>query len=694
MLVSRRFVRALFALPLVATLGAAQPGGDASPAPSTPVNGLPAENFDTAVAPSADFYRFAVGGWMAHHPVPPDRSYFGVDTEIEQRDEVRLQAILASPDVTEAPPGSERRKLGDYYAACSDVAGIEREGTAALQPVFRRIDALAAPRGLAALAAAGARLRSPDDGIAPLFSFYSEQDPRDATRVIGSLSQGGIALSSRDYYIATDEDSRKVRAAYADAVRATFLLLGDDASGAERETRAVLDIETRIARASRTADALRDPVANFHPMSPAQLRALAPHFDWNAYFAGIGLAAAHATRIDVGQPEVVAELDRLIASEPVAAWKSYLRWHVVYGRGVALPKRFEEVQFAFNTVLQGTRVEPPRTRLCTSATNRVLGFALGHIFVDRYFPPAARERARAEVAAIKAALQADIQTLPWMSAPSRAAALVKLSKLNTSKVGYPDRWRDYSTMRIERDDFLADVFAGAQFQFDREIAKIGKPVDRSDWDFPPQTVDAAYDPALNQITIPAGILQAPFFDPNVDDAVNFGGIGAVVGHELTHGFDDEGSQYDGDGNLRAWLAPADAKRFHARIACIIKQADAYEVAPGVHLNGKLVAGEATADLGGTVLALRALEAAERDKPQPAPLDGYTPQQRFFLGYALSWAASERPEFERNQVRSDPHPVPRYRTNATVADMDEFYAAFSIPPATPMYRAPADRCRIW
>jgi predicted metalloendopeptidase len=666
----------------------------AATADSPAAIGVAPENFDLKTSPATDFYRFADGGWLARNPVPPDRAYYGVDTEVQQRDEVRLQAILESPQVSDAPAGSERRKLGDFYAACTDLDGIEASGVTALRPFFAKIAALSAPGGLAALAAAGARLRSPDDGVAPLFAFYSEQDPRDATRVIASLSQGGTALSSRDYYLATDPGSRAVRSAYVRSLRATFGLLGDDAASANREAAAVLEIETQLARALRTPDALRDPVANTHPMAPARLAALAPHFDWNAYFAGLGLSPARAARIDVGQPETVAALDRLIVREPLSAWKSYLRWHVVYGRGSALPRRFERVQFDFYRVLEGTRAEPPRGRLCTSATNRVLGFALGHIFVERYFSPAARERARTEVASIKAALRADIATLPWMSRPSRSAALAKLAKLNTSKVGYPDRWRDYSAMRIERADFLADVLAAAQFQFDREIAKIGKPVDRSDWDFPPQTVDASYDPSLNQITIPAGILQAPFFDPDVDDAVNFGGIGAVVGHELTHGFDDEGSQYDGDGNLRAWLAPADAKKFHARIACIVKQADAYAVAPGLHLNGKLVAGEATADLGGTVLALRAFQAAERGKAPQPEIGGYTPLQRFFLGYAASWRTSERPEYERNQVLSDPHPVARYRTDATVSDMDEFYAAFSIPPSTPMYRAPGDRCRIW
>ena len=696
----RRFARVALALPLaallipLALLRATPLSADAPPTEASAVTGVATENFDRSVPPSTDFYRFANGGWLARNPVPADRSIYGVDTEVQKQNEARLRGILESQAVAEAPVGTERRKLGDYYWACNDVEGLDYHGFRSLQPFLGAIGALRSSAQLAGLAAAGARVRAPDDGLAPLFSFYSEQDPRDATRVIGTVNQGGIALSSRDYYIAADAASRKIRAVYLAALTATFRLLHDSPSQAAAEARATLEIETAIARASRTADALRDPVANYHPLSPAQLAALAPHFEWPAYFAGIGLAPARTARIDVGQPEVVAALDRLIVREPLAAWQSYLRWHLIFGRGYALPQGFEKVQFALNRELTGTRAEPLRTSLCTRAVNRVMGFALGHIFVERYFSPAARERARTEVASIKAALKADIATLPWMSPPSRRAALAKLAKLNTSKVGYPDRWRDYSALRVRRDDFLGDVFAAAQFQFDREVAKIGKPVDHNDWDFPPQTVDAEYDPSLNEIVIPAGILQAPFFDPAADDAVNFGGIGAVVGHELTHGFDDEGSQYDGDGNLRAWMAPADAKKFHARIACIVAQADAYRVLPGLHLNGKLVVGEATADLGGTVLALRALEASERGKPAAPAIDGFTPLQRFFIGYAASWRTSVRPEYERMMALSDPHPPAPYRTNATVSDMDAFYTAFAIAPGTPMYRASADRCRIW
>jgi len=329
---------------LATLLGAAVPDAPAAV-------GVAPENLDPKVSPATDFYRFANGGWLARNPVPPDRSYYGVDTEVQQRDEVRLQAILESPQVADAPAGSERRKLGDFYAACTDLDGIEAGGVAALRPIFTQIAALSAPQGLAALAAAGARLRSPDDGIAPLFAFYSEQDPRDARRVIGSLSQGGTALSSRDYYLAADPASRAVRSAYLRLLRATFGLLGDVAASATREAAAVLEIETQLARASLTPDALRDPVANTHPMGPAGLAALAPHFAWGAYFASLGLSPARVARVDVGQPETLAALDRLIVREPLSAWKSYLRWHVVYGRGSALPQGFARAQLAFYRVL-------------------------------------------------------------------------------------------------------------------------------------------------------------------------------------------------------------------------------------------------------------------------------------------------------------------------------------------------------
>jgi predicted metalloendopeptidase len=472
------------------------------------------------------------------------------------------------------------------------------------------------------------------------------------------------------------------------------LTLLDGATAANRETADVLRLETALARVSKEPDALRDPFANYNPMPLARLAALAPAFDWPAYFTRIGVSGPALARIDVGQPAFVAGFGAMLRSEPLGAWKSYLRWHILSGVGIALPQPFRDARFAFRRAVYGVTKQAERSRTCTDALDGALGFAVGKIYVAQYFPPAARERARREVASIRAALRADIDTVPWMSPATRAAARRKLAKFSTLKVGYPDRWRDYTALEIERANFLGDVIAGNRFAFARDAAKIGKPVDRTEWGLTPQTVNAYYDPSMNEIVIPAGILEPPFFDPNADDAVNFGGIGVVIGHEMTHGYDDQGSDYDGDGNLHPIVTPADSARFRKRVACIIDQANAYRTSSGLHLNGKLVAGEATADLGGLTLAYRAMEAAFAKRGRPAAIDGFTPEQRYYLSFAQIWRENDRPQAVRAQVLDDPHPVAPYRVNGTVSDEPEFDRAFAIAPGSPMFRSPTERCAVW
>jgi putative endopeptidase len=477
-------------------------------------------------------------------------------------------------------------------------------------------------------------------------------------------------------------------------VRTAFALLGDRPAQAARETSAVMSIETSLARISRSPEALRDPFANYHPIALAQLAGLAPDFGWLAYFDAAGVGPAALRRIDVNQPEFVAAFGALARTVPLAKWKSYLRWRDVDAASVALPAPFRTARFTFTRVVYGAKEQPPRERTCTEASDAALGFAIGKIYVAKYFPPAARERARAEIAAIRAALRDDIVTVAWMSRDTRAAALAKLAKLGTSKVGYPDRWRDYSNLRVDRADFLGDVLGANRFAFERDIAKIAKPLDRGEWGLTPQTVNAYYDPSNNEIVIPAGILQAPFFDADADDAVNFGGIGAVIGHEMTHGYDDQGSDFDGDGNLHPIVSKADAARFHARVACIVDQLNAFRTADGTHLSGKLDAGEATADLGGLTLAYRAMEAQFAKTGHPAPLGGFTAEQRFFLSFAQIWRENQRPPAERAQILGDPHPIARYRVDGTLADSSEFVGIFDVEPDQAMYRPPEQRCTIW
>jgi len=660
-----------------------------APSPAA-VDVLDAADRDASVSPAVDFYDFAVGGWRKSHPIPADRTSWGSFDELVRRNELRVRTILGSPDQTLAPVGSERRKIGDFYAACNDVAGIEEQGLGGLQPELRAI-AAAGRSALAPLVAHGAQIAAED---APGVAFGSEQDPKAATSVIASVSQGGLTLPNRDYYLAADARSVEIRRAFTTLLRTSFARLGDDPATAGAEAASVLRIETALARVSKEPGDLRDPYANYHPMSLERLAQAAPGFDWRAYFVALGVAPPAFAHIDVNQPGFAAGFASLTRSESLEAWKSYLRWHDLYAANSALPVAFRNARFAFNAVVYGVKAQPPRQRTCANATDAALGFAVGKIYVAAYFPPTARARARAEIAAIRTTLADDIGHLAWMSPQTRAAALHKLAKLGTFKVGYPSRWRDYSSLRIARGDYLGDVLAANRFAFVRDARKIGKPLDRSEWGLTPQTVNAYYDPSMNEIVVPAGILEKPFFDPEADDAVNFGGIGVVIGHEMTHGYDDEGSDFDGDGNLNPIVTKADAVRFHARVACIVNQLAAYKSSVGPRLNGRLDAGEATADLGGLTLSYRAMEAAFAKTGRPAPLGGFTAEQRFYLAYAELWRENQRPQAERAQILGDPHPIARYRVDGTVADAPAFDLAFHVKPGDPMYRPPAKRCAIW
>ncbi|MDQ2908658.1 MAG: M13 family metallopeptidase [Candidatus Eremiobacteraeota bacterium] len=680
------FTRAALSIAFFATF--ALPTGAAAP------TALPPSNFDRSVASSADFYRFAVGGWLAKNTIPLDRTSWGTFDELEQRNERRVRAILESHTQTAAQPGSERRKIGDFYASCIDVARIARAGISGLRPQLARIDALTSRAQLAGLIESGDALDGAAPENVPALAFGSEQDPKEATRVIAGIAQGGLSLPTRDYYLANDARSKAIRAAFLTYLNRVFSLLGDDTVQARTESNAVMSLETTLARASKTPDALRDPFANYHPMTLAGVERLAPHFEWRTYFTQAGLDSQGTARIDVGQPAFFTALDGLAAAAPLAQWKSYLRWHAAAGGAAALPKPYRDANFAFAHELYGIARQPARTRTCVQMTDAGLGFAVGKVYVAQYFSPAARARARAEIALIKASLHNDIEHVPWMGPQTRAAALAKLAKLSTVKVGYPDHWRNYSALPVSRANFLADVLAAQHFEFKRDVAKIGKPLNRYEWGLTPQTVNAYYDPSMNEVVIPAGILETPFFDEHADDAVNFGGIGAVIGHEMTHGFDDEGSDYDGNGNLHRIVTPADTARFHARVACVINQLDAYKSSVGLNLNGKLDAGEATADIGGTTLAYRALETSLSGKPRPQPIGGFTPQQRYFLSWAQVWREKQRPQAERAQILGDPHPPSPYRVNGTLSDEANFVRAFHITPGSAMWKAPDKRCQIW
>jgi len=676
-------------------------GGSQAPAASsglqaaeTSGRGFNLANLNRSVSPCDNFYEFADGGWIKNNPIPPDHASWGTFSKLNDSNEEALHQILeeASKDQN-AKPGSNRQKIGDFYGSCMDVKQIAAEGLKPLDPEFQRI---ADVKDTAGLQEEVARLQREGAGV--LFVFGSEQDPKDSTQVIAGAGQGGLGLPDRQYYVDDDEHSKTLRTAYVEHVTNMFKLMGDDDAAAAAHAKTVMDIETSLAKASKKVEDLRDPVANYHKMTLAQLRELTPQFSWEGYFKELGAPALDA--VDIGQPDFFKELNSDLTSISLADWKIYLRWHLIHAVAPALPANFEEESFHFyGQTLTGAKELPIRWRRCVRATDGELGEALGQFYVQRYFPPEAKAKALALVNNITAALREDLATLDWMSEPTRQKALAKLAAMN-HKIGYPDKWRDYSAFHVVRTSYAENLLRGSAFETARDLAKIGKPVDRTEWQMSPPTVNAYYDPQMNEIVFPAGVLQPPFFDPNSVDAINYGGIGAIIGHEMTHGFDDQGSQFDAHGNLENWWTPEDKKNFEARGECIAKQFDAYEVEPGLHQNGKLVEGESIADLGGVTLAYRAFQktpegsAAAAGSDSQTKIDGFTPDQRFFLGFAQIWAGSYRPEMARLLVKTNPHPLPQFRSNGPLSNTPAFAKAFGCKPDSPMVRSEELRCRIW
>ncbi len=563
----------------------------------------------------------------------------------------------------------------------------KRKGRSRSQPELERIAKI---RDRATLDAQIARLQA--EGVDALFGFGSQQDKKNSDEVIALASQAGLGLPDRDYYLKDDEKSKTIREQYAAHVAAMFALLGDAPEAARAEAATVMAVETKLAEASMTRVERRDADATYHRMTISELEALAPNFEWKAYLASVGAPPVKA--INVGQPKFFEAVNRELASVALKDWKTYLRWRLVDAAAPALSSKFVQEDFAFNGgVLQGKKENLPRWKRCVAATDGSLGFLLGRLYVAKTFPPEAKERADQMVKNLIAALREDLATLPWMGEATRKAAIAKLAAF-TPKIGYPEEWRDYSAYRVGRDSYAANLLAGNEFEFHRQLNKIGKPVDRKEFGMTPPTVNAYYNPLKNEIVFPAGILQPPFFDAKADDAVNYGAIGAVIGHEMTHGFDDQGRKFDAHGNLTNWWSDADLKNYEQRAACVEKQFDGYVVDENLHENGKLVLGESIADLGGLTIAYRAFQKSLEGKPAPAPIDGLTADQRFFLAYARVWAENDRPEYVRLKVATDPHPVDRIRSFAAPSNIPEFAKAFSCKPGDPMVRPEADRCQIW
>jgi endothelin-converting enzyme/putative endopeptidase len=666
-------------------LAAASAFCQSSSSSSQPV--LDVSAMDKTVDPCVDFYTYSCGGWMKKNPIPPDQSSWSAYGKLGDENLAQLRGILEEAAKANAPRGSVNQKIGDYYASCMDEAAIEKLGAKPLAPELERIAGLQSKKELAEYVST-TQYPPAIYGGGMLFAFRSDQDFKDSTQVIAEADQGGLGLPDRDYYFKDDAKSVDLRKAYLAHVAKMFELLGDKPPDAAAEASTVMRIETALAKGQMTRVERRDPPKLYHKMTLAELHALAPQFQWNTYFAKVGTPVAS---LNVVTPEYFRTLNSEIESESLADWKTYLRWHAAHRAAHDLSAAFVQENFNFyGKTLRGQEQLPPRWKRCSTDVDNDLGEALGQAYVAKYFLPEAKQAALRVVHEIEAAMQADIQTLPWMGAATKEQALTKLRTI-ADKIGYPDKWRDYSALDIVRGDEIGNSQRGSWFEFRRQLSKIGKPVDRTEWGMTPPTVNAYYDPQKNDINFPAGILQPPLFSAKSDAAPNYGNTGATVGHELTHAFDDEGSQFDAQGNLRNWWTEADRKEFEQRAQCVIDQYSGYTVVDDIKINGKLTNGEDIADLGGTLLAYLAWKQDTKNE-NLEPIEGFTPEQRFFIGYGQSWCANQRDENMRLRATVDPHSPEKYRANGVVSNMPEFRDAFHCKAGQPMVREKV--CRVW
>lgn len=643
---------------------------------------LNVEWLDRTVDPCVDLFTFSCGKWIQSNPIPPDQSSWGIYNKLQDDNLKQLRELLEATSAPNRARSSNAQKIGDYYASCMDETAIDALGIKPLQPELLRIEQLQAKKDLATVVASMIGEGTP-------FRIDSEQDFKDSSIVTAAVDQRGLGLPDRDYYLKQDQKSKDLRAAYVAHVQKMFELLGDKPELAATEAQSAMKIETALARGSMTRVDRRDPKKIYHFMSVAELEKLTPAFGWKEYFRQIGLSGISS--LNVAVPEFFKTLNSQIEQQDLATWKSYLRWHAIHANATSLSSAVVNENFNFfGKTLQGKEQLPPRWKRCTNDVDDDLGEALGQVYVEKYFSPEAKQQVLEIVQGIQKAMDADIHSLPWMSEETKRRALEKLQSM-ANKIGYPDKWRDYSQLEIKRGDHMGNSLRARRFEFDRDLAKIGKPVDRQEWQMTPPTVNAYYDPQKNDINFPAGILQPPLFDPKSDAAPNYGNAGSTIGHELTHGFDDEGRQFDAQGNLKDWWTTIDGKEFDRRASCISDQYSQYTVIDDIKINGKLTLGEDVADLGGTLLAYLAWKEATKDQKRES-IDGFTPDQRFFIAYGQQWCSSNKDETKRLRAAIDPHSPDQYRANGVVSNMPEFREAFHCKPGQPMVRENA--CRVW
>ena len=678
------------------TASAASTTPTAAPAPA-PVaesfpkgSGLNVANIDKSADPCQDFNQYASGNWYKNNPIPAAEVRWGSFNELADKNNAVMRQILQEAAAnTSATKGTNAQKVGDYYYTAMDTAALDAAGLKYLKPELERIGAVKDLKGLQS-----AVVRAQMQQTGALFGAYVGQDDKKSDEYAVNLFQGGLSLPDRDYYLKDDARSKNIRAAYTTYLTNTFKMLGDAEATAAKKAATILRLETRLAKASKSRVELRDPEANYHKMTVAEANKMFPNLGLPAMLQQLNLGAAKT--VIVGQPEFFKDVSAALKAEPLSDWKTYLQWHLTSSLSSALPQAFNDEAFKFSQVLTGAKKQQPRWKRMNRATDGALGEAFGQLYVDKAFTPATKAKAMEMVQNIKTAMGEHIQTADWMSAETKQKAMEKLNAF-TVKIGYPDQWKDYSALTISRESYLKNVLAAREWSYKDNVKKFGRPIDRKEWGMTPPTVNAYYNPSMNEIVFPAGIMQPPFFDPNADDAVNYGGMGAVIGHEITHGFDDQGRQYDAQGNLRDWWTKEDAAKFEARAEVVGKQYSAFQPLDSVYVNGKLTMGENLADLGGLAISYSALQKELKKKYPDGNVpkyDGLTPDQRFFLSWAQVWRTNARPEYLRQQVMTDPHSPAQFRTNGPLMNMPQFYEAFGCKENAKMVRAQTERAKVW
>ncbi len=652
------------------------------------LHGIDVSDLDRSADPCNDFFQFANGTWRANNPIPASMTRWSKRWQAGETSKDKLRDILEDAEKqTNAPKGSTEQLIGDYYGACMDTAKINARGVEPIKPWFAEIESA---KDMATLQITVEKMH--DAAITNPFTLYGGQDFHNPSMVIADIQPSALGLPERDYYLKPDARFSEARDKYKEHIITMFKLVGWDEKRSTAAAQTVMGMETKFAEASLPQAELRDPKNLDHKTTFAQLQAMVPHFDWVEYYKHKQLP--QDTGLTVDQPKFMTELDRQLAQTPIADWKVYYQWHLLSAASTYLSDPLANEDFAFNEkYLSGTSEIKPRWKRCTEQADQFLGEALGQLYVKKYFPPEAKARMQDMVKNLLAAMKDDISTRPWMSPETKQKAMEKLATFNP-KIGYPDKWKDYSKVEISRDTYFENVNAGSKFLVEDDRSTIGKPVDRGRWGMTPPTSDAYYNPLLNEIVFPAGILQPPAFYVDAVDAVNYGAIGVVIGHEISHGFDDEGAQFDATGHLQNWWTDADLKQFQERGACVADQFDHYYIDKDVHHNGKLVLGESIGDLGGAKIAYMAYMKSLEGKPRPANIDGFTPEQQFFIAWGQFRGDEIRPEQQKLMVQTDPHPIAKYRVNGPLSNLPEFQQAFQCKNDAAMVRPAGKRCDVW